>query len=99
MAKVYGMKDGLTTGGLPRYRDIKQSLQGGDALTPDKNQTRSGRGALTGLAIARQATIKPSGDSGSVGPALPLKTNRGGKEQSTSDNPILRATKRTKPNN
>lgn len=98
MAKKFGMKSGGTTAGLPKYRSIKQSLSGGNALESEHSRTRSnGRGALPGLATARHASIKPSASSGTIGHAQPLKTNRGGKEQRTSDNPITRATKRTKP--
>lgn len=98
MAKKFAVKGDGTTGGLPRYRSDKQSLKGGNALESDHSRTRAlGRGGLPGKEGARHVSIKPSASSGTIGHAQPLKTNRGGKEQRTSDNPINRATKRTKP--
>ena len=98
MAKKFGMKGAGSTGGLPVYRKMNESLSGGNALESDHSRTRAnGRGPLPGIAIARHATIKPSSSSGTIGSGQPLKTNKGGKEQRTSDNPIRRQTKSTKP--
>jgi hypothetical protein len=97
MAKKSSLKSGLTSGGLPTYRKTNYSTSGGNALESDHYVARDSRKPLPGVNNARHLIINPSGASGSVGSGQPLRTNRGGKEMLTSDNPILRTTKVARP--
>lgn len=95
MAKKTPIKSGGTTAG--RYNTGGQST-GGNALVSQHRVAKDGMGQIKGTSIARHHTVKPSGDSGTVGAGTALKTNSGYKEPRNSDTPLSKVHRSTKPN-
>lgn len=96
--KKYDVKGPNVTAGLPHYRKTDETKTGNNALVPDGYASRDNQKLAPSTINTRHIVVKPSANSGFIGDARPLRTNSGYKEQSGSDNPILRKTKVTKPN-
>lgn len=77
MAK-HGMKSGGGTGGngtiVSRTSRTGTSSSGGNARASQHSVANDGRGAGGGTQYSRSLSTKPSGNSGTIGSAQPLKS-------------------------
>jgi hypothetical protein len=89
-------KSSVSTGTLlGRHNVGKPSKSGGSALDLHHRIANDKQGPL---ALRKHLSTKPTSSSGDLGSkAVPLQTNRGGKEARSSDNPLINRHKSTKP--